>query len=280
MSKSRKRKKFIKNRKIQKKIRKMRKTQKKIRKLQRGGAGTTSDTLSLKEGIGVAGKYHIDTLINNRKRLIAERDSQKEVIDKMDILIAQRNRLIAQRDSQKEVIDKMDTEIDLIQIEIIIEPFKARKSAVEWFSFKWKPPVVILCIIKITSHEDAAKHVEPVSHYYLVKFKERKDSVKHKGNSKNQLSIYIDKAYQIINTYYIKQPNRDKITYDLNTKNNYIPNYGDRFIFYTVAKSREPNVPIIVSNITPLTTSLTESNSIKRDINTMFGINNDKNNIN
>ena len=65
MSKSRKRKKFIKNRKIQKKIRKMRKTQKKIRKLQRGGAGTTSDTLSLKEGIGVAGKYHIDTLINN-----------------------------------------------------------------------------------------------------------------------------------------------------------------------------------------------------------------------
>ena len=91
MSKSRKRKKFIKNRKIQKKIRKMRKTQKKIRKLQRGGAGTTSDTLSLKEGIGVAGKYHIDTLINNRKRLIAERDDQKKLLMQRDTLIAQRN---------------------------------------------------------------------------------------------------------------------------------------------------------------------------------------------
>ena len=274
MSKSRKRKKFIKNRKIQKKIRKMRKTQKKIRKLQRGGAATSiNSTLALTEGIGVAGKYHIDTLINNRKRLIAERDDQKKLLMQRDTLIAQRNRLIAERDSQKEVIYKMDTEIDLMQIEIIIKPFKARKSAVEWFSFKWKPPVVILCIIKITYHEDAAKHVEPVSHYYLVKFKERKDSVKHKGNSKTQLSIDIDKAYKIKNAYYITPHNGTIKNHYLNTKNNHDPTNGDRFIFYTDA---EPSVPIIVSN----TTSLTESNSIKSDINTMFGINNDKNNIN
>ena len=273
MSKSRKRKKFIKNRKIQKKIRKMRKTQKKIRKLQRGGSATSiNSTLALTEGIGVAGRYHINTLINNRKRLKAERDSQKEIIENMDTLIAQRNRLIAQRDSQQEVIDKMDTEIDLMQIEIIIKPFKARKSAVEWFSV-WKPPVVILCIIKITYHEDAAKRVEPVSHYYLVKFKERKDSVKHKGNSKNQLSIDIDKAYKIKNAYYITPQNGNMETNDLNTKNNHDPNNGDRFIFYTDAN---PSVPIIVSN----TSSLTESNSIKSDINTIFGINNDKINTN
>lgn len=273
MSKSRKRKKFIKNRKIQKKIRKMRKTQKKIRKLQRGGAATSiNSTLALTEGIGVAGRYHINKLINIRKRLIAERDDQKKLLMQRDTLIAQRNRLIAERDSQKEVIYKMDTEIDLMQIEIIIKPFKARKSAVEWFSFKWKPPVVILCIIKITYHEDAAKRVEPVSHY-LVKFKERKDSVKHKGNSKNQLSIDIDKAYKIKNAYYITPQNGNMETNDLNTKNNHDPNNGDRFIFYTDAN---PSVPIIVSN----TSSLTESNSIKRDINTMFGINNDKNNIN